>query len=325
MLKNNNWIKEDFWKRTKIIKEIYFDIVNSQFWKELLFKWWTSLSLFYWLERFSEDLDFNLIDEKRIEIVVNWIYWILKSKWYKLSKIYRDWTNVVHIDLFYKIWKNDYTCQLEFFKNNYWIKQNFELKKIYWIPVKLLDISENFAHKCCAYLERWNRRIERSWKPKWRDLLDILFYLHYNFPINLKIIFVRTKITTKEELFIEILKNLLIKHKKYHKEFFLEITNFWYWNNFLTFNDFINSFIWLVNLRVLHWKFSFNQNYIENLKEDWFTRLSNFIVIQQEDNLFYTIFFKDKKWNKKKLYSSKKLDFIEKFVEDNFWKLTILF
>ena len=319
MSKNNNWIREDFKMREEKIKEIYFNIISSEYWKELLFKWWTSLSLFYWLQRFSEDLDFNLIDTWKMKIVVNWIYKDLKSKWYKLSKIYRDWTNVVHIDLFYKIWNNEYVCQLEFFKNNYWINQNFEIKYFYWKCAKLLDISENFAHKCCAYLERWNRKIERSWKPKWRDLFDIMFYLHKNVQVNMNIIRIRTKIDTKEWLFLEILKTLLIKHKKFHKEFLDEINNFWYSVNYNQFEEFINMFFSIVNTRILNQKFNFNFEYLKHLKENWMAIISSWIsFITKEQNWFFKI------TNKlyKKEYKTKKIEFIEKYVEENFNELT---
>lgn len=328
MLKNNNWIKSDFENRLEMIKKIYIDIISSKHWKDLLFKWWTSLVLFYWLERFSEDLDFNLIDTKRIKKVVDWIYQDLKSKWYQLSEIYRDWTNVVHIDLFYKIWNNDYICQLEFFKNNYWVIQKYTMIKIQWIHDKvyanLLDLWENFAHKCCAYLERWNRKIERSWKPKWRDLFDISFYLSKDTKVDMNIVTIRTKIKTQEELFLEILKTLFIKHKKYHNELLEEINNFWYSTTYLTFDDFLHSFVRLVNNKILNWRFSFNQNYLKDLKEDWFSKISNFSSIQlDEKSWFYTIFIKDTSWNKKNIYTSKKLEFIEDYVEKNFQTLTL--
>ena len=317
MLKNNNWIKEDFQSRLEMIKKIYIDIISSKNWKDLLFKWWTSLVLFYWLNRFSEDLDFNLIDTNKIKQVVDWIYQELQSKWYTLSEIYRDWTNVVHIDLFYKIWDNDYICQLEFFKNNYWIVQNYTILKILWIYANLLDSWENFTHTCCDYLERWNN-------SKWRDLFDILFYLSKNTQVDMNIITIRTKIKTQEELFIEILKTLFIKYKKYHNEFFVEIQKFWYSTDYLTFNDFLTTFVRWINIRILNWRFSFNQNYIENLKEDWLSRISNFSSIKlDEKSWFYTIFIKDTSWNKKNIYTSKKLEFIEDFVEKNFQTLTL--
>jgi len=46
--------------REEFIKKLLYIIVkNKNIADELIFKWWTSLSLFYWLDRFSEDLDFN--------------------------------------------------------------------------------------------------------------------------------------------------------------------------------------------------------------------------------------------------------------------------
>ena len=84
MLNNNN-IKEDFEERFFMLKKILFDIYSDpKIANNLIFKWWTSLILFYWLERFSEDLDFNVIEEDKIEYIAKEVYKNLKLKWYEM-------------------------------------------------------------------------------------------------------------------------------------------------------------------------------------------------------------------------------------------------
>ena len=49
-------------KHRVLLFKILKDIFNSDIWPFLAFKWWTACYFLYWLERFSTDLDFDLID-----------------------------------------------------------------------------------------------------------------------------------------------------------------------------------------------------------------------------------------------------------------------
>ncbi len=63
--------KLDEQKHKRILLKILLDFSRDPILsRNLVFKWWTALLIFYWLDRFSTDLDFDLInsdlDEKDI-------------------------------------------------------------------------------------------------------------------------------------------------------------------------------------------------------------------------------------------------------------------
>ena len=70
-------------KHRLIMFQILKNIFSSEIWKCLAFKWWTACYFLYWLDRFSTDLDFDLVenipdlDEKIIKIISK--YWQIKA------------------------------------------------------------------------------------------------------------------------------------------------------------------------------------------------------------------------------------------------------
>ena len=75
-------------KHRTILFSIIQDLFNSDLANFLCFKWWTACYFLYWLDRFSTDLDFDLLDkDKHIDQdVINICsqYWIIK-KWQKIN------------------------------------------------------------------------------------------------------------------------------------------------------------------------------------------------------------------------------------------------
>lgn len=173
--------------------DILQEIFNSNLWKYLAFKWWTACYFFHSLDRFSTDLDFDLIkdyehiDTELLDILKK--YWEIKSWKFSIKLSY--WENDVNIkiDINRKIWKNN----------------SYELLNFYWTDILTQDKKTIFANKLVALTERNTNR----------DIYDVYFFFKNNFDISNDIIFERTWKTKKElfEIIIEKLKKLWKNYK----------------------------------------------------------------------------------------------------------------
>jgi len=156
-------------KHRTLMFQILKDIFTSSIWKYLAFKWWTACYFLYWLDRFSTDLDFDLldnsqnIDEELIEILKK--YWKVKS-WNKIILSYWEYDINIKIDVNRTIWENNI----------------YEFVNFYWTTIKVQNKSTIFANKLVALIERHTNR----------DIYDVFFFFQNMFDINDKIIFERT-------------------------------------------------------------------------------------------------------------------------------------
>ncbi len=172
-------------KHRDIMYNILIDIFSSDLSKYLAFKWWTACYFLYWLDRFSTDLDFDLIveneniDKQMVEILKK--YWEVKIWKYDLKLSY---------------WKDDVNIKIDI-NRNIWKNNEYEIVNFYWTDIKIQSKSTIFANKLVVLIERMANR----------DIYDIYFFFKNSFDINEKIILERTW-KTKKELFIEILKKL---------------------------------------------------------------------------------------------------------------------
>lgn len=244
-------IREDF------IKKLLYDIVKDfNISSQLIFKWWTSLMLFYGLNRFSEDLDFNYfdLDLKKIE---------------KLLKDH-DYTFVKESTEFWERFIVSYkenNCILDFSKYNYKTKPEFEVKTINWAPVRVFKLSQNFAHKLCAFYER----------KKGRDVYDVNFYLEKKVIPNKNILQERH---SKDFSFF--MKELIVEMNKPYLEARIEnaLRNFDYEN--LNLDDFKTNLISTLSKNYLDWKFNFNIEYKKQLQNN-----QNLISLTKDFTLIY--------------------------------------
>jgi hypothetical protein len=227
-MQNNNYIPEDFIIRNNFITDLLLDILKSPYSSSMVFKWWTMMTLFLDSHRFSEDLDFNIYDTSKWLWISEWIYNYLLDLWYNLWELYTDWTNVYNIEVFYIVNWSKYTCQVEIFKDDFGIGTKSYQDFFLWIPINIMIIEQSFAHKCCAYIERWDKTIPKSGRPKWRDLFDILHYINLWVKIDLNIIKSRLWINNEESLFRLVYQTIAIKHFSKLNDFKLEIENFSY-------------------------------------------------------------------------------------------------
>jgi len=172
--------------------EILQEIFTSNLWKYLAFKWWTACYFFHSLDRFSTDLDFDLVkdypnlDFELLEILKK--YWDVKI--WKFS-----------IKLSYS--KNDVNIKIDI-NRNIWNNNSYELLNFYWTDILTQDKKTIFSNKLVALTERNTNR----------DIYDVYFFFKNNFEINDDLIFERTK-KSRKELFSEIIQKLEKLPKNY--------------------------------------------------------------------------------------------------------------
>ncbi len=180
-------------KYEQILKNILRDIYTTpELQGRLAFKGGTCLYMFYELDRFSVDLDFNVISETLPEEAVSNII--------KKYLIIDDQVNK-HFTWFWlgSYEKGEQRVKIEMSKRDYpdtYINKNF-----YGITIPTLSPECMFAHKLCAITDR--KKLQN------RDLYDAHFMFVKDFPINEKIVRMRTGKNTSEYFadLIDIIEN----------------------------------------------------------------------------------------------------------------------
>lgn len=167
----------------EIIQEIYQSPIGSY----LGFKGGTMLYFFHGLDRFSVDLDFDLLDESKKEMVYREIRKILERKGGIKDEAEKNFT------LFFLLSYGDGErgIKIEISKRNS-PKNRYELKNFYGVDVKVMKLEDSFANKLVASVER--KRMAN------RDLFDIYFLLQKQVAFNEKIILERTGKKSREFL-----------------------------------------------------------------------------------------------------------------------------
>jgi len=162
----------------KILADIYQD---KNLGASIAFKGGTCLYLFYNLDRFSTDLDFNVIadklDEKAMTLILNRHLNIDQA----ISKR-NTWFWIGSFE------KGKQKIKVEISKRNYpdkYINQNF-----YGLTVPILSKDCMFAHKLCALTDR--KKLQN------RDVYDAFFMFQNGFEVNEEIIEIRTNKSSKK-------------------------------------------------------------------------------------------------------------------------------
>jgi predicted nucleotidyltransferase component of viral defense system len=166
----------------QILRGLYTD---EELLSKLVFKGGTCLMLFYGLDRFSTDLDFDLrdgsneIDGNRIiriaekNLMVDDFY--EKHFTYFLLGSYESGLQHVKIEINKRQWP-----------------QNIENKDFYGLTIPTLATDKMLAHKLCAITDR--KTLQN------RDLYDTWFMLTKGFQVDEEIIRLRTELSTKKYL-----------------------------------------------------------------------------------------------------------------------------
>ena len=160
----------------RILKDIYTD---NSLGPLLGFKGGTATYLFYNLGRFSTDLDFDLLDENKVEEVFKKIEKIAEE--YGTIKEKTNKRHTLFILLSYS--EKAHNIKIEINKRNFGSK--YEVKNYLGISMLVMKKEDMFAHKLVAMTERG--------KIANRDIFDVWSFLKNNWEINKKIVEKRTE------------------------------------------------------------------------------------------------------------------------------------
>ena len=171
----------------KILKDIYTDTSLGPL---LGCKGGTAAYLFYNLDRFSVDLDFDLLDETKEQEVFDKVESIVKE--YGMIKEKRDKRHTLFILLSYS--EEAQNIKIEINKRSF--DSQYEVKNYLGISMLVMRHEDMFAHKLVAMTER-NKTANR-------DIYDIHFFLNNNWELNKEIVEKRT-----EMKFVDYLKKCI--------------------------------------------------------------------------------------------------------------------
>lgn len=170
----------------KILKDIYADPTISPI---LGFKGGTAATLFYGLDRFSVDLDFDLLDAEKEDYVFERVKAILEN-YGKLKQLRKKRFNLFYILSYDKKDTNAQNVKVEINRREFGSK--YDVKSYLGISMQVMIKEDMAAHKLCAMYERIGKTS--------RDIFDVQFFLDHDWPINKKIVEQRMGVSYKEFL-----------------------------------------------------------------------------------------------------------------------------
>jgi predicted nucleotidyltransferase component of viral defense system len=166
-------VKQHEYLLKRILRDILFEPELSS---GLIFKGGTCLYLFYGLNRFSVDLDFDF-----------------RGKMFDPSKMTKVLDKHLKIDgdgfkggKFGWLWEGSYEKgyrKMQVDVSSRQFDDSYQVEQFYGLSIKTLTPDSLFAHKLCAVLNR--KKFQN------RDLYDVWFMLDKDFPVNEEIVKVR--------------------------------------------------------------------------------------------------------------------------------------
>ncbi|MEK9134957.1 MAG: nucleotidyl transferase AbiEii/AbiGii toxin family protein [Patescibacteria group bacterium] len=170
----------------RILSDIYSDSTIGPF---LGFKGGTAAYLFYGLDRFSVDLDFDLLDSEKEEYVFEKVEKIIK-KYGTVKEAEKKRFNLFFLLSYNEKVKNAQNVKIEINRRDF--GSRYELKSYMGISMFVMVKEDMFANKLMAMYERLGRTN--------RDIYDVWYFAKNNWPINKKIVEKRSGISHKEFL-----------------------------------------------------------------------------------------------------------------------------
>lgn len=167
----------------KILKAIYTDTDIGPI---LGFKGGTAAYLYHGLSRESLDLDFDLLDKTKENLVFEKIEMIAKN--YGKIKEHRK----KRFNLFLLLSYEDEAPNIKIEINRREFGSKYEVQSYLGISMKVMIRKDMFAHKLVAMYERMGEAN--------RDIFDVWFFLNNDWPINKEIVEKRTETSFKEFL-----------------------------------------------------------------------------------------------------------------------------
>ncbi|MBI3274123.1 MAG: nucleotidyl transferase AbiEii/AbiGii toxin family protein [Candidatus Colwellbacteria bacterium] len=165
----------------QILKDIYSDTTIAPL---LGFKGGTAALMFFELNRFSVDLDFDLLDESKENYVFDRIEQIAK-KYGSIKEMERKRFNLLFV-LSYE----DKARKIKIEINRRAFGSRYELKTNLGVSMLVMARDDMFAHKLMAMHERVGKTS--------RDVYDVWFFLEHRWPINKEIVEKRAGMTFPE-------------------------------------------------------------------------------------------------------------------------------
>jgi predicted nucleotidyltransferase component of viral defense system len=162
----------------QILKDIYLDTTISPF---LGFKGGTAALMFYGLDRFSVDLDFDLLDEDQKDNVFHQMIDIV-NKYGTIKE-----SNIKRFNLFIVLSYEDKARNVKVEINRRQFGSRYEIKTYLGISIQVMVIEDTFAHKLMAMYERLGKT--------GRDIYDVWFFLKSRYPINKEIVENRAQVS----------------------------------------------------------------------------------------------------------------------------------
>jgi predicted nucleotidyltransferase component of viral defense system len=184
----------------QILKEIYSDTTISPF---LGFKGGTAALMFHGLDRFSVDLDFDLLDDTKENHIFDRVikiiqkYGVIKNSHKKLHNLfcvlsYEDKAHNIKVEI-----------------NKRQFGSRYEIKTYLGVSMLVMVQEDMFAHKLMAMYERMGKTS--------RDIYDVWFFLKNRFPINKEIVEQRAGMP-----FNDLVNKCVIKLEKMHNRKILD-------------------------------------------------------------------------------------------------------
>ena len=167
----------------QILKDIYSDTRIAPF---LGFKGGTAALMFYGLDRFSVDLDFDLLDESQEEVVFERVANIVR----KYGTIRES--NRKRFGIFFVLSYEDTARHVKVEINRRQFGSRYEVKTYLGVSMRVMVPEDLFAHKLMALHERIGKTS--------RDIYDVWFFLQHRFPINQAIVQERSGMSFDEFL-----------------------------------------------------------------------------------------------------------------------------
>lgn len=167
----------------QILKDIYSETKIAPF---LGFKGGTAALMFYGLDRFSVDLDFDLLDEAQEGVVFERVTNIVR----KYGTVRES--NRKQFGIFFVLSYEDTARQIKIDVNRRQFGSRYEIKTYLGISMLVMVPEDIFAHKLMAMHERIGKTS--------RDIYDVWFFLQNRFPVNQEIIQERSKMPFDEFL-----------------------------------------------------------------------------------------------------------------------------
>lgn len=148
----------------------------------LAFKGGTSLMFFHNLNRFSTDLDFNLLDPDKFDLAYNKVRAILT----RFGTIDAEAKKLYGPVLVLNYGKGERMLKVEISVRQY--PNHYEMRSLAGTDIRVMVMPDMFAHKLCAMGERLSPR----------DIYDVWFFLQNHTEINEEIVRIRTAKSVSE-------------------------------------------------------------------------------------------------------------------------------